>query len=91
MEQLIKNNLVLNRNKVLRARKKKKQMCTVFKLEFCVSFLNDPLWTLIKKKSYCLMIVVATVEHHTSQNSALKEIEALILLVFVFSFSSPIF
>lgn len=37
------------------------------------------------------MIVVATVEHHTSQNSALKEIEALILLVFVFSFSSPIF
>ena len=37
------------------------------------------------------MIVVATVEHHTSQKSALKEIEALILLVFVFSFSSPIF
>ena len=56
VEQLIKNNLVLNRNKVLRARKKKQ--CTVFKLEFCVSFLNgvmcscpllylhDPLWTL---------------------------------------------
>ena len=36
------------------------------------------------------MIVVATV-NHTSQNSALKEIEAFILLVFVFSFSSPIF
>ena len=90
VEQLIKNNLVLNRNKVLRARKRK-QMCTVFKLEFCVSFLNDPLWTLIKKKSYCLMIVVATVEHHTSQSSAFQEIEALILLVFVFSFSSPIF
>lgn len=78
-------------------------MCTVFKLEFCVSFLNgvmcscpllylhDPLWTLTKKKSYCLMIVVATVEHHTSQNSAFQEIEALILLVFVFSFSFPIF
>ena len=37
------------------------------------------------------MIVVATVEHHTSQSSAFQEIEALILLVFVFSFSSPIF
>ena len=61
VEQLIKKNLVLNRNKVLRARKRK-QMCTVFKLEFCVSFLNgvmcscpllylhDPLWTLTKKE-----------------------------------------
>ena len=90
VEQLIKKNLVLNRNKVLRAREKKKQMCTVFKLEFCLLFE----WSLVdsyKKKSYCLMIVVATAEHHTSQNSALKEIEALILLVFVFSFSSPIF
>ena len=91
VDKLIKNNLVLNRNKVLRARKRK-QMCTVFKLEFCVSFLNDPLWTLIKKKkSYCLMIVVATVEHHTSQSSAFQEIEALILLVFVFSFIFPNF
>ena len=62
VEQLIKNNLVLNRNKVLRARKRK-QMCTVFKLEFCVSFLNgvmcscpllylhDPLWTLTNKRA----------------------------------------
>lgn len=61
VEQLIKNNLVLNRNKVLRARKKKQ--CTVFKLEFCVSFLNgvmcscpllylhDPLWTLTNKRA----------------------------------------
>lgn len=91
VEQLIKKNLVLNRNKVLRAREKKKR-CVLFSNWNSVSFLNNPLWTLIKKKkSYCLMIVVATVEHHTSQNSALKEIEALILLVFVFSFSSPIF
>lgn len=91
VEQLIKNNLVLNRNKVLRAREKKNR-CVLFSNWNSVSFLNNPLWTLIKKKkSYCLMIVVATVEHHTSQNSALKEIEALILLVFVFSFSSPIF
>ena len=62
VEQLIKNNLVLNRNKVLKARKRK-QMCTVLKLEFCVSFLNgvmcscpllylhDPLWTLTNKRA----------------------------------------
>ena len=91
VEQLIKNNLVLNRNKVLRARKKKTDVYCFQTGILCLLFE----WSLVdsykKKKSYCLMIVVATVEHHTSQNSALKEIEALILLVFVFSFSSPIF
>ena len=91
VEQLIKNNLVLNRNKVLRAKEKKTDVYCFQTGILCLLFE----WSLVdsykKKKSYCLMIVVATVEHHTSQNSALKEIEALILLVFVFSFSSPIF
>ena len=101
MEQLIKKNLVLNRNKVLRARKKKDVdcfqtgiLCLLF--ECCDVFLSPFIfaWSLVdsyKKKSYCLMIVVATVEHHTSQSSAFQEIKALILLVFVFSFSFPIF
>lgn len=77
-------------------------MWTVFKLEFCLLFewcdvFLSPFifaWSLVdsyKQKSYCLMIVVATVEHHTSQSSAFQEIKALILLVFVFSFSFPIF
>lgn len=77
-------------------------MWTVFKLEFCVSFLNgvmcscpllylhDPLWTLTKKKSYCLMIVVATVEHHTSQSSAFQEIKALNYLYLFSVFLSQI-
>lgn len=101
MEQLIKKNLVLNRNKVLRARKKKDVdcfqtgiLCLLF--ECCDVFLSPFIfaWSLVdsyKKKSYCLRIVVATVEHHTSQSSAFQEIKALILLVFVFSFSFPNF
>lgn len=101
VEQLINKNLVLNRNKVLRARKKKDVdcfqtgiLCLLF--EWCDVFLSPFIfaWSLVdsyKKKSYCLMIVVATVEHHTSQSSAFQEIKALILLVFVFSFSFPIF
>ena len=72
VEQLIKNNLVLNRNKVLRARKKKTDvycfqtgiMCLLF--EWCDVFLSPFIfaWSLVdsyKQKSYCLMIVVATV------------------------------
>lgn len=49
VEQLIKKNLVLNRNKVLRAREKKNR-CVLFSNWNSVSFLNNPLWTLIKKK-----------------------------------------
>lgn len=101
VEQLINKNLILHRNKVLRARKKKDVdcfqtgiLCLLF--EWCDVFLSPFIfaWSLVdsyKKKSYCLMIVVATVEHHTSQSSAFQEIKALILLVFVFSFSFPIF
>ena len=90
VEQLIKNNLVLNRNKVLRARKKKTDVYCFQTGILCLLFE----WSLVdsyKKKSYCLMIVVVTVEHHTSQSSAFQEIEALILLVFVFSFIFPNF
>lgn len=53
VEQLIKKNLVLNRNKVLRAREKKNR-CVLFSNWNSVSFLNNPLWTLIKKKKELL-------------------------------------
>ena len=61
VEQLINKNLVLNRNKVLRARKKNR--CVLFSNWNSVSFLNgvmcscpllylhDPLWTLTKKRA----------------------------------------